>query len=152
MPETHDPYAALRFGDYRRLVSSSMLSTIAREVQAVAVGWELYQRTGSAAALGIVGLVQFLPVLFLSLPAGHAADRYDRKHLLIGSVLTALVASVGLAFVSQLQGPVALIYLCVAIVGVAQAFSAPCCRLQCCRWLARWTTSAWSCGERSFSD
>ena len=54
-------------------------------MQSVAVGWELYERTGSATALGLVGLVQVLPVLLLAIPAGHAADRYNRKHQVIAA-------------------------------------------------------------------
>ena len=82
MDAGHDPYAALRHPDYRRLLAGSVLAAVGSEMQSVAVGWELYQRTSSAWALGLVGLVQLLPVLLLSLPAGHAADRYSRKRLL----------------------------------------------------------------------
>jgi len=78
MAELHDPYGALRVPDFRRLLTCSVFASVASEIQAVAVGWELYQRTNSKAALGFVGLVQFLPVLLLSLPAGHAADRRPR--------------------------------------------------------------------------
>ncbi|MEB0264203.1 MFS transporter, partial [Mucilaginibacter sp. 10I4] len=52
-------------------------STVANQMQIVAVGWQVYQMTGSAFDLGIVGLVQFLPALFLALVVGHVADRYD---------------------------------------------------------------------------
>ena len=48
----------------------------------MALGWELYERTGSAIDLGLVGLAMFVPMLFLTLPAGHAADRHSRKTLL----------------------------------------------------------------------
>src|SRR5262245_3888871 len=79
MPDGHDAYAALRYRDYRLLLIGAMLTSIGLEVQAVAVGWELYERTGSEWILGLTGLVQFLPVLFLALPAGQAADRFSRK-------------------------------------------------------------------------
>ena len=62
----------------RRLVGGGILASLGAEMQAVAVGWEIYQRTGSPGHLGLVGLVQFLPVLCLALPAGHAADRQLR--------------------------------------------------------------------------
>ncbi len=125
MAEPHDPYAALRVPDYRRLLACAVLASVAGEVQAVAVGWELYLRTHSPAALGYVGLVQFLPVLLLSLPAGHAADRYNRKALLTGALLLSALASLGLAALSFFEGPVPLVYGCVGLVGVGQAFSAP---------------------------
>ncbi len=122
--EDHDPYAALRVRDYRRLLSVLVLSGLGGEMQAVAVGWELYQRTHSAAALGLTGLAHFLPVLLLSLPAGHAADRYSRKRVLLVSLGLSVLASSGLAALSLVQGPIPLIYLCLALVGCACAFSA----------------------------
>ncbi len=125
MAEPHDPYAALRFPDYRRLFACSVLASVGAEIQAVAVGWELYQRTNSPAPLGFVGLVQFLPVLFLSLPAGHAADRYSRKFLVIGAVLLSALASFGLTAISWFEAPVPLVYVCIGLVGTAQAFGAP---------------------------
>ena len=97
MRDAHDPYAALRSGDYRCLLAGTVLASVAAQMQSVAVGWELYQRTSSAWALGLVGLVQLLPVLLLSLPAGHAADRYSRKHLLASAQGLMAASSLGLA-------------------------------------------------------
>jgi MFS family permease len=125
MHEIHDPYAALRHADYRCLLSGNMLASIGTEMQSVAVGWELYQRTDSAAALGLVGLVQFLPVFFLSLPAGHAADRYSRRALLMSAQGLMACASLGLAVLSMFHGPVPLLYLCVLTAGISQAFNSP---------------------------
>src|SRR6266571_3071820 len=118
MEAAHDPYTALRIPDFRRLLTGNMLASIGTEMQSVAVGWELYQRTQSATALGLVGLVQFVPILLLSLPAGHAVDRYSRKRvLLIAQGLVAL-ASLGLATLSYLQGPIPFVYLCLLGAGV----------------------------------
>src|SRR4051794_20458973 len=95
MSGAHDPYGALRLADYRRLLAGSVLGGVGAEVQAVAVGWELYERTGPPAALGLTGLAQFLPVLLLALPAGQAADRYSRKGLLQLAQGGMALASVG---------------------------------------------------------
>ncbi len=121
----HDPYAALRNRDYRCFLGGCVLASIGAEIQAVAVGWELYQRTGSAAALGLTGLAQFLPVLLLSLPAGQAADRYSRKILLQGAMATMALASLGLAWLSFATGPVWLVYLCLLLSGCGRAFAMP---------------------------
>src|SRR6185436_1236580 len=51
----------------------------AYQMQAVAVGWQIYALTGSAFDLGLVGLVQFFPVVVLGVIVGHIADRYDRR-------------------------------------------------------------------------
>ena len=67
---------------------------------AVAVEWEMYARTHSATALGLVGLVIAVPVVALSLPAGHLADRFSRKRILLFSQIFSALASVALALVS----------------------------------------------------
>ncbi|MFL5327419.1 MAG: MFS transporter [Gemmataceae bacterium] len=122
---THDAYAALRYPGYRRLWGAMISSAIALEMLTVAVGWELYERTGSKAALGYVGLVQFLPVLLLSLPAGHAADRFSRKWQFVGSQFLAAFTTVGLGVLSSWQGPIPLIYVGLTTLGVARAFISP---------------------------
>jgi MFS family permease len=125
MQEAHDPYAALRVRDYTLLLSGNVLASIGTEMQSVAIGWELYQRTNSATALGLVGLVQFVPVILLSLPAGQAIDRYNRKGILLFALGLMVCASLGLAVLSFTQGPVPLIYLCLLLVGSSRAFSQP---------------------------
>jgi MFS family permease len=125
MSGDRDPYAALRHPDYRYLLAAGVLASIGGEVQAVAVGWEIYQRTGSAAQLGLVGLAQFLPVLLLALPAGHVADRFSRRAVLQLAQGIMILASLGLLALTVLHGPVALIYACLVLAGTARAFSAP---------------------------
>src|SRR5580704_956730 len=82
-PHPHDPYAALRFGEYRSYVLGNMAINIGSNMQSVAVGWELYERTGAAMALGWVGLVQALPIMLLAMPAGQLADRMDRRRIIL---------------------------------------------------------------------
>src|SRR5262249_11807081 len=125
MPTDHDPYGALRFADYRHLLAGSVLASVASNVQSVAVGWELYERTNSPAALGMVGLVQFLPILLLSLPAGQVADRYSRKGQFLIAQTGNVLASLGLLTLSARQGPVELMYLCLLLGGICQAFATP---------------------------
>src|SRR5438876_5371425 len=125
MQDGHDAYAALRNANYRRLLLGSLLASAGNEMQTVAIGWELYHPTGSATALGLVGLVQFLPVFLLSLPAGQAADRFDRKRLVITSQLGMALASLGLASLSFWHGPLPLFYVCLLCSGICQAFNFP---------------------------
>src|SRR3954449_2378007 len=101
MTRGHDTYAAFRIADFRHYMLASMISTVGVQMQSVAVGWELYERTGSAMDLGLVGLLQFLPVLLLALPAGHAADRYSRKAILLVAQGLLLSSSAGLALLSH---------------------------------------------------
>src|SRR5438067_11676170 len=67
---------------------------------AVAVEWEIYRRTHSATALCLVGLVFAIPIVGLSLPAGHLADRISRKHIILVSQIFSSVTSALLALVS----------------------------------------------------
>src|SRR5690349_13489387 len=69
----HDPYAAFRSRGFSYFTIGNLLSIIGRQMLAVSVEWEMYARTHSATALGLVGLVIALPVVTLSLPAGHLA-------------------------------------------------------------------------------
>lgn len=90
-PDAHDPYAALRIPLYRYYVLSYCVAVVGGQVQSTAIDWELYQRTRSAFMLGMLGAVQFLPIALLSLPAGQAADTFDRrKILLVGQLLLSL--------------------------------------------------------------
>jgi MFS family permease len=96
----HDPYAAFRFGGFTLFTAGNLLSTMGRQMLAVAVEWELYARTHSATALGLVGLVIAVPVVALSLPAGHLADRFSRKRIILITQIFSAFASAALALVS----------------------------------------------------
>jgi MFS family permease len=99
-PRRHDPYAAFRFGDFTLFTAGNLLSITGRLMLAVAVEWEIYARTHSATALGLVGLVIAVPLVGLSLPAGHLADRISRKRIILVSQIFSALSSVALALVS----------------------------------------------------
>lgn len=96
----HDPYAAFRFAGFSFYSAGNFISIIGRQMLIVAVEWEIYARTHSATALGLVGLMIALPVVLLSLPAGHIADRFPRKTIVLVSQALSAVSSVALALVS----------------------------------------------------
>ena len=91
----------------------------------VAVGWQLYERTGDPWALGLVGAAELAPVLFLMVVAGNAADRYPRRNVGIFAHALLTLAAIGLALVSWLNGPTYAIYSLLAVVGTARAFASP---------------------------
>ena len=99
-PPRHDPYAAFRLRAFSLYMSGNLLSIIGRQMLAVAVEWEIYARTHSATALGLVGLVIAIPVVSLSLPAGHLADRFSRKQIIIVAQICSALISAILALVS----------------------------------------------------
>src|SRR5712671_6417085 len=96
----HAPYAAFRSRAYSFFAAGNLLSIIGRQMLAVAVEWEIYARTHSATALGLVGLVIAVPIVGFSLPAGHLADRFSRKRIILVSQIFSSVSSVLLALVS----------------------------------------------------
>ncbi len=124
-PREDDPYAALRYPDFRRFIVGNFLASLGVQMQTVAVGWDLYDRTGSALALGGVGLAQVLPIFLLTLPAGHVADRFTRKYVLAAAQAIMATTSVGLALVSSFHAPIPLFYVLLALGGVGRAFHSP---------------------------
>jgi MFS family permease len=106
--------------------SSRVLSTLALQIQTVAVGWQLYLLTGSALDLGLVGLAQFVPTVILTLIVGQVADRYDRRivvvicHVVEGAA-TAMLA-LGTVGGWLTRGSMLAI---VVILGAARAFENP---------------------------
>lgn len=99
-PGKHDPYAAFRFRAFSFYTAGNLISVIGRLMFIVAVEWEIYARTHSATALGLVGLVIASPVVLLSLPAGHIADRFPRKRIVLVTQAASAICSLALAFVS----------------------------------------------------
>ncbi len=120
-----DPYAALRFRDFRLLLTGRLISSFSGEMLSFAIGWELWLRTHSAFALGMVGLVQVIPVLLLSLYAGHVADQNNRKQIVLITQAFLALCALGLAYLSYFQGAVYLVYLCLLGIGISRAFNDP---------------------------
>jgi MFS family permease len=121
----HDAYAALRFGGFRRYLVGNFISVLGTQMQTVAVGWEVYEKTGSALNLGYVGLAQFLPLVLLALPAGHVADNFNRKHIVMAAQGLMAACSLAIALNSARGGPVWVVYACLLANGVARAFQGP---------------------------
>jgi MFS family permease len=87
-----------------------LIALIGTRIQSIAIGWEIYQRTGQALSLGLVALVQALPVLGFALPAGYLADRFRRRRLLLLSLVGMTLTSLGLAVLSYTQGSITLMF------------------------------------------
>ena len=91
----------------------------------VAVGWLLYERTADAWALGLVGVAELTPVLFLMVIAGNAADRYPRRNIGIFAHTLLTLAALALTLLSWREGPTWMIYAVLAMIGTARAFASP---------------------------
>jgi MFS family permease len=118
--------AAFQYADFRRLQAARLLAVVAFQMQSVAVGWRVYEITGRALDLGLVGLAQFAPVFVFALLTGHVADRFDRRRVVaICHALLALAAA-AMAWAASLHSPsVSVIYAILVVVGTARAFAAP---------------------------
>jgi MFS family permease len=103
-----------------------LFSHFSRQIVAVAVGWQVYEITGSAFHLGMVGLVQFLPTLFLTFNAGHVADRYNRKRIVQYCQWLEGLAAAYLAW-GSIGGWISVtdIYIASAVFGAAASFERP---------------------------
>ncbi|GIW94731.1 MAG: MFS transporter [Pirellulaceae bacterium] len=121
----HDPYAPLRQRDFRWYLAGNFVSVLGTQMQTVAVGWEMYERTGSPLALGLVGLTQFLPVVLFVLPAGWAADRFPRRWVIMVTCLVQAMASLGLAWISWGQSHPYWMFASLWLAGTARAFQQP---------------------------
>ncbi|OGG19314.1 hypothetical protein A3D78_05440 [Candidatus Gottesmanbacteria bacterium RIFCSPHIGHO2_02_FULL_39_14] len=120
------PFSAFKIRDFRLLWLGLLISRIGSEMQVVAVSWQVYLLTGSAFSLGIIGLARFLPVLFFSLIGGVAADRYDRRKVMLFSQIAMAFFSVVLA-ITTWNGTVSasVIYLMIAANSLASVFDTP---------------------------
>ena len=107
---TH-PYAAFRVPGVIRYLLGSILVQIGMGAQGLAIGWEIYLRTGKPLALGLVGGVQAIPMLLFTLPAGYLADRFDRRRLIACCLLGVAACSLGLAWESHVHGAIGWMYL-----------------------------------------
>lgn len=121
-----------RHQGYRHYWIARQLISGGRQMIAVALGWQVYDLARetrsieeSAFLLGLVGLAQFVPVFFLSLIGGQAADRYDRKMILIVSNVVRLAAIIGLVAITFTPTNVALpaIFALAATMGIVNAFT-----------------------------
>jgi MFS family permease len=120
-----DPYAVLRNRDVVLYLIGRLVASLGQQMLTVAVGWELYERTHSALALGLVGLTQMLPMVLFTLPAGHVADNHDRKRIIMLTNLVIACASLGLTLTSALAANVFWIYFCLFAAGTARTFLWP---------------------------
>ena len=130
-----DSYAGLRYPFVRSFAIGRFAAIAGWQMINVAVGWQLYERTGDAWALGLVGVAELTPVLLFMVIAGNAADRYPRRSIGIAAHSVLTVAAIGLALLSgstDRPGDLRVLFM----VGASRAFSAPSstpsCR-NCCR-------------------
>ena len=121
-----DSLVVLRHPDLRRYLSARFIVSLATQIQTVAVGWQVFSVSGDPFDLGLVALSQFLPFVLLILPAGHVADRYDRRRVQLATyVILAACAAILLALALTGVEDLAPVFGVMVLFGVARAFNQP---------------------------
>lgn len=126
-PPLHDPYQALRYPEYRWLLTGTLTMMSGFFLQSLVMGWQVYELTRDPFSLGLIGLAEALPCLALTLFGGWAADRWDRRRLSVASTALLLGGAVLLLLLSfrpQLQSAWPF-YAIQALAGVGRAFFRP---------------------------
>ncbi|HRI85591.1 MAG TPA: MFS transporter [Ignavibacteria bacterium] len=127
----HDPYEALRIPEFRNFTLARLCITIASQMQAVIVGWQIYEITKDPLSLGLIGLAEAIPSIMTLLFAGHITDTNDRKKIVLGSVflmtfcsaLLLIVSTDGIEYLNS--NKVIAIYSIIFLSGIGRGFSAP---------------------------
>jgi MFS family permease len=116
----------LRLRDFRLYLGVRFMSSIAMQMQSVAVGWQIYEITGDPLSLGFVGLAQFLPMAGFILPAGDIADRFDRRIILAASYAVQALSALALLILALMHEPATWPFYAVLVAfGAARGFTAP---------------------------
>lgn len=116
----------LRQPNVLRFIAARFLATLAAQIQVVAVGWQMYDITGDPLDLGLIGLSQFIPFMALILPAGHAADHYNRARIVTTCYFTNAICALALLLIT-LRGVQSVwpFFTVMMLLGVGRAFSMP---------------------------
>ncbi len=128
-----DPYVAMRFPEFRSYVAMRFLFTFAYQIQAVVVGWHIYQLTKDPLSLGLIGLAEAIPSITVTLYGGYIADKSDKKKLLVWIIAAMLFCSIILTIITtsellQLIGQtwvILIMYGMIFCVGIARGFYSP---------------------------
>lgn len=126
MTAADDRFAAFRSSSYTRFFLCRFLAAFATQIVSVSVGWQMYDVTGNALYLGLIGLFQFLPSLLLILVTGSVADRYNRRAIVAACLLLAALCTAALLFLTVTHSfspwPV---FAILVVFGIERAFMGP---------------------------
>jgi MFS family permease len=126
----HDAYAALRHREFRWYILSLFSMTLASQLQAVVVGWQVYALTHDPLSLGLMGLAEALPFIAVALPAGYVADRWNRRTISVCSLAVNAACAVALLLFSATPGllqrlGVVPVYAVIFVSGIARSLLQP---------------------------
>lgn len=129
----NDPYIALRYPEFRSYIGMRFFLTFAYQIQAVVIGWYVYQVTNDPLSLGLIGLAEAIPAISISLYGGYVADKSDKKKLLVWIITAMTFCSLMLFLVTMPQNifnitkglKIPIIYILILFIGIARGFYSP---------------------------
>ena len=131
--QVRDPYISMRFPEFRSYIVMRFLFTFAYQVQAVVIGWHIYQLTKDPLSLGLIGLAEAIPSITVTLYGGYIADKSDKKKMLVwiitamlfcSSMLTAVTTDFALQGLGQ-SSVIIIIYTMIFFIGISRGFYSP---------------------------
>jgi MFS family permease len=159
-PPSHDPYASLRIRNFRWFITSLLAMTVATQLQAVVVAWQIYELTRDPLSLGLIGLAEAVPFIGIALFAGHVADRGDRFRISLIALAALLLCSLALLSFTLRPGLIVPhrvwpIYAVIFASGIARSFLQPARSALSAELVPRelypnavtWRSSAWQLAE-----
>jgi MFS family permease len=157
-----DPYLALRYREFRFFIIARFLITMALTMQAIVIGYEVYELTNSKLLLGLIGLTEAIPAIGIALYGGYVADKSEKRTMLIGFIALYTLMCMVLLFITQgnvitlmgKQQVVKLIFVVIFLTGIARSFSGPASFGLSAQLIPRevyqsaitWSSSAWQSG------
>jgi MFS family permease len=122
-----EAFASFRYKDFNFFIFAKVLVTAAVQMQAVAIGWQIYDLTGDPLALGLTGLAEAIPAISVALYGGYIADRVKRKFILQCATMVLALASATLIAFSHFGNeiPILAFYVVIFTIGVARGFYGP---------------------------
>lgn len=157
-----DPYQALRYKEFRFYVIARFLITIALTMQAVIIGYEIYELTNSKFLLGFIGLTEAIPAIGIALYGGYVADKSEKRNMLIGFISLYTLMCIFLLIFTKAEtismfgkdNVVIAIFIIIFITGIARSFAGPASFGLSAQIIPRevyqsaitWSSSAWQLG------
>jgi MFS family permease len=123
--------SALKIREFKFYLLTRLSMVLATQMQAVIVGWQVYEITKDPFSLGLIGLAEAIPSILISLYAGHVVDRNDRKKIVFWASLGMIFCSISLLFISTninsmlVDNRLVLIYSVIFISGIARGYLSP---------------------------
>src|SRR5580698_9152580 len=116
-PAGDSPYALFRNRDFTLFLVGRLIAVFGQQMLSAAVDWDVYHRTRSTLALGLVGLAQMVAILSWTLPAGYIADNFNRKRVILLMDLLICLSALSLTLISAFNASLICLYVSLIILG-----------------------------------